>query len=180
MTRRLAGRWWAAALVALAGCGYTTHVALPGNLRTVYVKPFVNRIDITSEASDLTRFKIYRPLLESDISNAIIARFQADGTIRVANPQRADMILTGELIAFRRDALRFDNANNAEEYRLSVVVNLELRNARDGSILWTEESFIGDATFFVTGSLAESEPLALDRAVKDLARRVVERTVEGW
>ena len=170
----------AAAVGVSSGCGYTTHSALPGNLRTVYVKPFLNKIDITAEVTDLSRFKIYRPLLESQISNAIIARYQADGNLRVATPQRADAILTGELVDFRRDALRFDRSNNVEEYRLSVVVNLELRNAHTNEVLWTEENFTGDATFFVTGALAGVEPPALDRAVKDLARRVVERTIEGW
>lgn len=162
------------------GCGYTTHSALPGNLRTVFVKPFVNRIDITAEVTDQSRFKIYRPLLESDISNAIIAAFQSDGNLRVATPQRADAVLTGELVDFRRDPLRYDRSNNVEEYRLSLVVNLELRNAHTNVVIWSEESFIGDATFFITGAMAEVEPPALDRAVKDLARRVVERTVEGW
>ena len=177
---RIAGVVLVAAAGVSAGCGYTTHSALPGNLRTVFVKPFVNRIDITAEVTDLSRFKIYRPLLESQISNAIIARYQADGNLRVATPQRADAILTGELVDFRREALRYDTGRNVEEYRLSVVVNLELRNARTNEVLWTEENFIGDATFFVTGGLAEVEPPALDRAVKDLARRVVERTVENW
>ena len=177
---KTAGLLAAAAGVWSSGCGYTTHSALPGNLRTVFVKPFINKIDITAEVTDLSRYKIYRPLLESQISNAIIARFQADGHLHVATPQRADAILAGELVDFRRDALRFNRSNNVEEYRLSVVVNLELRNARTNAILWTEENFTGDATFFVTGAMAEVEPPALDRAVKDLARRVVERTIEGW
>ena len=143
-------------------------------------KPFVNKVDITAEVTDQSRFKIYRPLLESQTSNAIIAQFQTDGNLRVANPTKADAILTGELMDFRRDALRFDRSNNVEEYRLSVVVNLELRDARRNTVIWTEENFIGDATYFVNGPLATVEPPALDRAVKDLARRVVERTVEGW
>ena len=166
--------------LVLAGCGYTTHSALPGNLRTVYVKPFINKIDITTEVTDRSRYKIYRPLLESQISNTIISAFQADGHLRVASPQRADAVLMGELLDFRRDALRYDRNNNVEEYRLSIVVNLELRDAHSGQVIWDEQSFIGDTTFFVTGALAEVEPPALDRAVKDLARRVVERTVEGW
>ncbi len=181
---RRALQWMALACVMMVipcgGCGYTTHVALPGNLRTVYVKPFANKIDITAEVTDRSRFKIYRPLLESDVSNAIIAAFQSDGNLRVATPQRADAVLTGELVDFRRDALRFDTSNNVEEYRLSVVVNAELRNARTGTVIWHEDNFIGDTTFFITGALAEVEPPALDRAVKDLARRIVERTVEGW
>ena len=162
------------------GCGYTTHLALPGNLRTVYVKPFVNKINITNEVTDQSRYKIYRPLLESDVSNALIAAFQSDGNLRVATPQRADANLTGELVDFRRDPLRFDTGNNVEEYRLSVVVNVELRNAHTNTVIWREDSFTGDATFFITGAMAEVEPPALDRAVKDVARRIVERTVEGW
>ncbi|MBI3021287.1 MAG: hypothetical protein HYY59_04740, partial [Candidatus Omnitrophica bacterium] len=46
--------------------------------------------------------------------------------------------------------------------------------------LWEEEGLTGDTTYFALGSNTETEAAALDRALTDLARRIVERTVENW
>ena len=39
---------------------------------------------------------------------------------------------------------------------------------------------MGDATYFITGTQAKTEKAALDLAIADLARRVLERLVENW
>jgi hypothetical protein len=49
-----------------------------------------------------------------------------------------------------------------------------------GEVYWEEPSFAGEATYFLTGAQAKSETAALDEALTDLARRVVERTVQNW
>ena len=167
-------------LLPSAGCGYTVHSALPGSYRTVCVQPFTNQIDITTDVTDRSRYKVYRPRLEADITNAVVNRYIFDGNLRITDASRANLLLTGALKDFRRDPLRYDSNRNVEEYRLSLVVDLEMRELAGNTVLWSEPSFTGDATFFVTGSLAEAERTALDRAVEDLARRVVERTVENW
>lgn len=173
----VAGCWL---LVGVTGCGYSFRSNVPGHLRTVYIQPFQNKIDITSEVSDLNRFKIYRPLLETDVTNAVIKQYNFDGNLRVAGAQNADAMLVGELVDFRRDALRFSDSSNPEEFRLSIVVNLAFYDLHTHQLLWRETNFTGDTTFFVSGSLTESERKALDRAIEDLAKRVVERSVEGW
>ena len=164
----------------LSGCGYTTRPGLPSYLRTVYVKPFVNTIDLTQLTNDYQHFPVYRPGMESDVTNAVIRRFQFTGLMRIASPDKADSRLEGELVEFRRDALRYDASQNVEEWRLSVVVNVRFHDHHLNQLVWDESRLTGDATYFATGANAESEASALDRAVQDLARRVVERTVENW
>ena len=114
----------------VVGCGYTTRPGLAPNLKTVYIQPFVNKIDVTRLTSGNERFPIYRHQMEVDISRA--------------------------------------------------VVNLRFINQTTGEVLWEEPSFIGDTTYFAVGPNAESESRALDRAITDLARRIVERAVESW
>jgi hypothetical protein len=46
--------------------------------------------------------------------------------------------------------------------------------------MWKYDRFIGEATYFVTGAQATSEESAVEEATTDLARRIVERTVENW
>jgi len=169
----------------ITGCGYTTRPGLATHLRTVYIKPFVNKIDLTQLTTDYQRFPIYRHGMESDLTSAIINRFQFTGLLRPASPGNADSRLEGELVEFRRDALRYDASQQVEEWRLNVVVNLRFYDlhanpAGGGTLVWEEERLTGDTTYFALGPNAESEAKALDRAIQDLARRVVERTVENW
>ena len=172
--------------VALGGCGYTTRPGLASHLKTVYVKPFENKIDMTQLTAGDERFPIYRHQMEVDLTKEIVNRYQFTGLLRPISRERADCRVEGELIGFHRDALRYDASQQIEEWRLNVVVNLRffdqtVQTAGTPEVpLWEESGFTGDTTYFTLGSRAESEADALNRAITDLARRIVERTVEDW
>ena len=162
------------------GCGYTTRPGLASHLKTVYVKPFVNKIDLTQLATNQQQFPIYRHGMEVDLTNAVINRYQFTGLLRPARAEKADCRLEGELLEFRRDALRYDASQQVEEWRLNIVVNLQFIDQTTNTVLWEEQGFTGDTTYFALGASAESETSALSRARTDLARRIVERSVESW
>jgi outer membrane lipopolysaccharide assembly protein LptE/RlpB len=167
-------------VAVLAGCGYSFHGSLPAHMHTVFVQPFANRVDITAETSNISRYRTYRPRMELQLTNAVLERFQIDGTIRPAGADRAATLMVGELVSFTRDPLRFSRDGDPEEYRLSITANVEFRDLIKHVVVWREQ-VIGDTTFFERGSVSvESEVQAIDRALDDLARRIVERTVENW
>ena len=168
------------ACVLLGGCGYTTRPGLASHLKTVYVKPFENKIDMTQLTTGDERFPIYRHQMEVDLTKEIVNRYQFTGLLRPISRERADCRVEGELIGFHRDALRYDASQQIEEWRLSVVVNLRFFDQTTKTLLWEESGFTGDTTYFTLGANAESETDALSRAITDLARRIVERTVEDW
>ena len=161
-------------------CGYTTRPGLPSYLRTVYVKPFTNQIDITALTTNYQRFPIYRHAMEVDLTKAVLNRYQFTGLLRPGTEHGADSRLEGELVEFRRDALRYNASQQVEEWRLSVVVNVRFYDLHLNTVVWEESHLIGDTTYFELGANAESESSALDRAISDTARRIVERTVENW
>ena len=167
--------------LAMTGCGYSARPGTASSFKTVYVKPFVNRIDITQlSTSDQDRFPLYRHHMEVDITNEVINRFQFTGLMRPAGPDRADVRLEGELVSYHKDPLRYDPGQQVEEWRVNLRVNLRFINQATQMLVWEEPNFVGDATYFALGPKTESEATALDRAITDLARRVVERTVESW
>jgi hypothetical protein len=166
--------------LCLSGCGYTTRPGLASHLKTVYVKPFVNKIDVTQLPTGNERFPIYRHQMEVDLTKAVINRFQFTGLLRPAGADRADCRLEGELVSFRRDALRYSASQQVEEWRLNVVVNLRFIDQKANTVIWEEEQFTGDTTYFAVGASTESESTGLDRAITDLAKRIVERSVENW
>ena len=170
-------------LSALFGCGYTSRTIYRGPYKTIFVEPFANKVDLLSEdATGLgQRFRTYHPLLESDIRAAVINRFMFDGGFRVARKDEADIVLKGELINYQRDALRYENnQEDVAEYRISLIMRLVLLKKGEETPLWEEANFVGDATYFISGTQAKTEKAALDLAIADLARRVLERLVENW
>ena len=173
------GSW---VLCLVSSCGYTTRPGLASYLRTIYVKPFVNTIDLTQLTDDSNRFPLYRHGMETEVTKAVLNRFQFTGLLRPAGPNKADCRLEGELVEFRRDALRYDTDQRVEEWRLNVVVNLRFYDLHTDATkpAWEEGRLTGDTTYFERGAKTESESAALDRAIQDLARRVVERIVENW
>ena len=157
-------------------CGYSTKSALPAHFRTIYIENFKNNVTYTTE----TQRELYLPLLEVKVRNAVINRFLFDGVLKVVKSENADLILKGELKKYERTGLRFTDNNDVQEYRVSVVVSLELRDPSKLEPLWTESNFAGEASFFLSGPSAKSEDAAVQEAIDDLARRVVERTLEDW
>ncbi len=164
----------------LSGCGYTVKSNFPPDIKTIHIDTFANKVSITQETTDRYSYRTYRPLLEVDITNAVINRFIYYGDLRVVKEKNADLIMTGELKDFIRQPLRTSSSGDVEEFRLNIVVDITLKNTRRNEVMWIEENLIGDTTYFVTGSLAKSEAQAMDEAIKDLARRIVDRVVEGW
>ena len=164
----------------LAGCGYTTRSMISGQFQSIYIEPFVNKVDIANEKYSENKYRIYRPTLESDITQSVINKFLYDGNLRPVKNENADLILKGELVEFRRDPLIYSDSDTVTQYRLNIVVNIILWDKKENKLLWKENNFTGDTTFFTTGANAKTEDAAITDALSDLARRIVERTVEQW
>jgi len=164
----------------IAGCGYTTKSLLPSDLKSIYVDNLVNKINVTDQASDARMYRGYHPGMELDATRAIRDKYLSDGNLKIADINTADLILTGELVDYRNEALRYNRDDNIEEYRARLVVNLVLKNAKDGKVRWTANNFAGESLYRTSGTLAKSEAAAIKDAADDLARRVVERTIEEW
>ncbi len=162
------------------GCGYTTRSMISTQYRTIYITPFTNKIDFISQSDTGDKYKVYRPHLETDATKAVIDRYMLDGNLKAVEKDKADLILTGEIMEFRRDPLRYDDNDNVTEYRLNVVVNIALWDTKENRKIWEENTYTGDFSYFVTGYQAISEDKAVSDSIQDLARRIVERTVEQW
>ncbi|MDI6758748.1 MAG: LptE family protein, partial [Candidatus Omnitrophota bacterium] len=149
--------------------------------KTIYIMPFINKVDITNEAYTANKYRIYRPTLETDVTKAVKDRFFFDGGLKPAKEEGADLLLKGELIEYRKDPVRYDDNDNVTEYRINIIVNIILMdNLTPNKMVWQENGFTGNASYFTTGTNAKSEDTAINDALSDLAARIVERTVEQW
>jgi hypothetical protein len=144
------------------------------------VPPIKNGIDLSAEISDKDRFRVYRPGIEVDLTNAIINRFIFDGNLKVTSADKANSVLVATLTDYRRDPLRYSEGDDIQEYRLSITIDVMMKEAATGKVIWSAPSLTGDTTFFLSGQHAKSEDEAAAKAVEDLARRVIEKTIEVW
>lgn len=170
--------------VSFSGCGYSIRSLAYNKNTTIYVKPFENEIDlnITSEYSDKNPYRLYRPGMETKITNEVINRFLLDGYLKVVSDlSKADLLLSGELTSYEKQPLKYnESTRDVEEYRANIIVNINLEDRKQNKIVYKEDGFVGYSEFALTGPRVKSEDVAIDDAVKDLARRIVERTVEDW
>ncbi len=169
-----------AGTLALAGCGYSTKSLFSDEFKTIYVDNFKNMINITAEQTNLRMYRGYRPGMEVDMRKTVIEKFLIDGNLKISKEDKADLILKANFIDYKREAIGWDSNDNVEEYRIKLVVDMELIDVKNGRTKWTEKGFTGEKDYRTTGGLATSESSALIEAEKDLARRIVERIVEEW
>jgi len=163
------------------GCGYTSRSCIYPTGTNIAIRPFANKINISDETSEHRRLISYFPLLETKVTNAVVDRFILDGNLKVSRLDNADLILEGEITRYQRDALQYsENNEDVKEYRVTIFVTISLRDAGTDKIVWQESNFAGDATYYSQGSLAKSETSAVESAISDLSRRIVERVVESW
>ena len=166
-------------MISLQGCGYRVGSILPLDIHSVAIPTFIN--------------KTMQPGIETSITNAVIERFQIDGTLRVVNKNDADTLLVGELISYKREPLRYAGKDygNVVEYRLTIVCKLSLIDLKTNEPEWKDRIVEGETTFTTGGDLNERELTAIGTTLtsehsqlptleEDLAYKVVESVVEGW
>ncbi|MGB2599916.1 MAG: LPS assembly lipoprotein LptE [Candidatus Omnitrophota bacterium] len=167
-------------LAVTCGCGYTTSSLLPPELDSIHVGNFTNRIDPTQEVSDKNATFFYFPGMETDITRQVIDGFIFDRHLDVKREADATLLLKGQLIELDRYPLSYSKTRDVEEFRVEVIVNIELYDNRTGKLMWKEPKFMGQFDYDVVGPNAKTEAAAVTGAIKDLSKRIVERTVEAW
>jgi hypothetical protein len=151
----------------LQGCGYRLGTSLPEGIRTIHVKPFVNRSK--------------EPDVENRVTQAAISEFIRDGSLRVVDATSADVVLQGVITEYTLFPLEYDEetATTPEEYRLRLTTEIKLERRSTGkTMLESRES--GEADFFTRGDLTTAKREALPEASRDLAHDIVEAVVEYW
>lgn len=147
-------------------CGYTHQSVLPADIQSLAVTPFENQT--------------FEPGLEIDFNKKLTNRVLFENIARLAGPQESEAVLRGRLLEYHREPLRYTDAEEVQEYRLKLIVEAVLEDPKTGKILWKEDRFTGETTFFTSGSLVTSEQNAREELFDDLARRLTARLAEGW
>jgi hypothetical protein len=142
---------------------------LPDDIQTVFVPTVVNR---TTE-----------PLVDVEVTQAIIQEIQLDGSLRIASADEADSVLDVVVYDFDMAPLAFsrgDQRTLADEFRVTLRASFVLKRRLTEEVIAESPLVTGDTSFVVTGDLSSGKRRALPNAAADLGRKMVDRVVEVW
>lgn len=155
-------------LLLQTGCqAYRLGSQLPSDIQSVYVPTVRNR---TNE-----------PLLENEVTQAILGEIQRDGSLSIQSEESADAILYVTITSYQINPFSFENDNRdrPDEYRLVLRASIEMVRA-DGQVLTKNGSIRGRDDFPLTNDLTTAKRNGLPGAAEDLARYVVSAITEAW
>jgi hypothetical protein len=161
-----------AGALALAGCagyrvGNTSGRELQG-VRSVYVP--------TAKNTSL------EPDLQLTVTNAIIRRFNNDGTLEVNQSLSADSELDIVVTNVQHTPIR-SSVNDilvTAEYQVTIQATVTFTNRKLGRKIFENAALTGSTSFFTQSDIQEGERQALPLAAEDLANNAVKLVTEGW
>jgi outer membrane lipopolysaccharide assembly protein LptE/RlpB len=159
-------------VLALSGCaGYRVGNTSGRNLqgvRSVYV-PVVKNTSL-------------EPDIQMVATNAIIRRFNSDGTLEVNQNSNADSELDVVITNVQHTPVRSSTSDIlvTAQYQLTIQAEATYVNRRLGRKIFENVSVTGSTTFFTQSNIQEGERQALPLAADDLANNTVKLITEGW
>ena len=148
-------------------CGYTVRSGILQDIRTVNVALFEN--------------ETYEHAVEVDLARLLAREFIVDGGLSVSGLQAADARISGTIKEYILEPHVYgDEEADVEQYLLKIRAQVSLESLPAGEIIWVEDVIEGETAYHVEGPFAMTEAEARNEALRDLARRIVRRTVGAW
>ena len=172
MTKKIFALPLLAAILLLGGCaGYRVGDISGRNIqgvRSVYV-PVVKNTSL-------------EPDIQMTVTNAVIRRFNSDGTLEVNQNSNADSELDITIINVRHTPVRSSTSDIliTAEYQLTIEAKATYVNRKLGRKIFENTTVSGSTNFFTQSDIQEGERQALPLAAEDLANNTVKLITEGW
>ena len=166
MTNRRANR---ACLTALAlsfviGCGYSTERPFRKDLQTIHV--------------EMLQSKEFRRELEFKLTEALVKRIEMDTPYRVAPRDRADSVISGEILKVQQRTLGTDfDTDLPRETGVTFVMNWRWKDLRTGELRELPRHVY--TTSYIP-PVAETFDTATVRGLDGLAQQIVEAMEKDW
>ncbi|MDZ7273490.1 MAG: LPS assembly lipoprotein LptE [candidate division KSB1 bacterium] len=150
----------------LAGCGvYSFSGSANPHLKTVAVPIFDDR---TAEFG-----------VKEQLTEAIIASFNRDNTLKLADRRVADVIVNGTILRLHEQAGVYTAEEQVQEIRVYLTVKIKCDDVKKRKVLW-EEELTQFGTYTPAGANSGDRQSAISSAIAKIATEVLNRTVSGW
>ncbi|NLX22314.1 MAG: hypothetical protein GXY55_11705 [Phycisphaerae bacterium] len=149
----------------VTGCGYSADSLYRKNVRTVYVEMFHS--------------KEFRRDIEFHLTEAVRKQIDRMTPYRNAPRERADTILTGEVLEWREATLGHDPMTALpRETAGTLAIRYRWQDLRTGALLVDQPRLITTVPY--TRPTGETAHNAIDDAVNRIARKVVHGMETAW
>ena len=154
------------------GCGYLIGDSFPPQVESVYVPVF------ESESN--------RRGIEFLLTEAVQREIRTRSRMRLAKPPFAQTRLTGRIIELRKSVVGETRFDDARELQLRLAVEMKWQDLRTGQILASQRIALPpeirqvEATSEFAPEVGHSLATGVDRVVRDLATRIVDRMEVAW
>jgi outer membrane lipopolysaccharide assembly protein LptE/RlpB len=160
--------------VSLAGCGYalvgTGRGILPEGASAVFVETFVN---------DTPRVG-----LEQRLTDAVLRELAGRARLSpVSSRDAADVEISGRILSYQVNPVRFDEQGRALEYEISVTARVRLTDRKTEKALFENPSFLFRQPYPVaatSASYVDIENAAIEAMARPFARSLVTTILEGF
>jgi outer membrane lipopolysaccharide assembly protein LptE/RlpB len=156
----------------LVQCGYTlrgTGSFLPPSIKKICIPLFKN---------NTTRYT-----LDLKLTQAVIDEFAARGKVEVTTDvQKADAVLSGEILAFTVNPIALSGQSRADHYAITVVASIVLKEYKSERVIFSNPSYSYPMEYEVPEGrdFESSETEALSKLAELFARNLVIAILEGF
>lgn len=152
-------------LAMLSGCGYTVGGPFRSDVKTIYV--------------DMFESHEFRRDLEFMLTEAVKKRIGTDTPYRLTSREKADTILTGEVLEQRQAAFAPDfRTRQPRDKQLTLAVRVEWKDLKTGRILFEQGALLQAVDYLPPAG--ESEKFAQQRVIERMAARIVSKMYDEW
>ena len=160
-------------VILLGGCSSESvyepaSLILPPHIKSIAVRRFVNKTQFYG--------------LDEKLWLAVTTKFIQDGRIAyAANESQADGVVVGQISRYILQPIAFDNNLIPQQYKLTVLIDLQFIDRVTNTILWEEPRLEENLTYAaetLPGGLAEED--ARLQIWNMFAADIVKRTLEGF
>ena len=121
-----------------------------------------------------------QPRLGDALTQSLRERLQADATYRLATRDPGDIVVTGIIRQYTRQALGYLSTDVAtpENYRVEAVAHVTARDRISGKLI-LDKDVKGHTFVHIGADLASAERQAMPLLAEDLAQNIAEILAEG-
>lgn len=120
--------------------------------------------------------------LDQELTQAVVQRFVRDNHLRVVDEKSANCVVRARITQYKNSVFGFSDAALAQEYRVTIAVQVTFKDLVKNRELWTDE-LVRTANYYVQdvpGQTARTEIDGRKEAIDKIADEILTRSVEGW
>jgi hypothetical protein len=114
--------------------------------------------------------------LSDQLTDAVVDAFIRDNIVEIKEPSRAEAVMNGNVVSYRRDPYTYDQSDNVSEYAVKVAVQVKVAKSDSEDIIW-EKEFYAEGIY---DALTESEEDGQKRVVVLLTEDILSATTKSW